>query len=641
MARIIKQGECGKNGDNLTWTLDKEGLLTISGEGEMEEYTASYSPFFYGVKYIKAVHISHGVTSIGKEALFLCYALKSIEIPNSVTTIGDGAFTLCSALTNIKIPNSVTSIGERAFSGCEALTSIEIPNSVTEIGNYTFSGCKELTNIEIPNSVTKIGENAFAGCKALTNIDVAEDNTNYSSTDGVLYDKEKKTLIKCPEGKTSIEIANSVTEIEDGVFSGCHALTNIEIPNSMTKIGENAFAGCKALTNIDVAEDNTNYSSTDGVLYDKEKKTLIKCPKGKTSIEIPNSVTNIGNSAFEGCSSLTNIEIPNSVTSIGKDAFDGCEALKYNLYDNGLYLGNKENPYAFLIKAKTKDITSCLIDEECYNIASDAFNGCWRLTNIEIPDSVTTIGSHAFSGCSALTNIETPNSVTKIGSWAFNDCRALKKIKIPNSVTEIEDFTFVWCESLTSIKIPNSVTSVGGSAFGWCKALEKIKIPNSVTYIGNVAFMQCEALESIKIPNSVTEIGGSAFWGCKALTSIDVAEDNANYTSIDGALFDKEKEKLICCPESKTTLKIPHTVTKIEDGGKSLKNIYIQCEHPELLEINEYAFREIRSKNCTLHVPAGSKERYRQHPRFRKFKKIKVKHDNLIEFIKYLIGKFI
>ena len=616
MARILKQGKCG---DNLIWTINNEGLLTISGEGEMWDCTGpDNSPFFSLFKYIKTVHISHGITSIGKMALVLCYALKSIEIPNSVTTIGDGAFTLCSELTSIKIPDSVTSIGKDAFGGCEALTSIEISNSVT-----------------------KIGENAFAGCKALTNIDVAEDNTNYSSTDGVLYDKEKKTLIKCPEGKTSIEIANSVTEIEDGLFSGCHALTNIEIPNSVTKIGENAFAGCKALTNIDVAEDNTNYSSTDGVLYDKEKKTLIKCPKGKTNveipnsminignsafegcssltnIEIPNSVTNIGNNAFEGCSSLTNIEIPNSVTSIGKDAFDGCKALKYNLYDNGLYLGNKENPYAFLIKAKTKDTTSCLIDEECYNIASDAFNGCWRLTNIEIPDSVTTIGSGAFQWCEALTSIEIPNSVTKIGSWAFGWCEALKKIKIPNSVTEIEDFTFVRCEALTIVKIPNSVTSVGIGAFDGCKALKKIKIPNSVTIIEGRSFVDCEAL-----------------------TNIDVAEDNANYASIDGALFDKEKKILICSPESKTTLKIPHSVTKIEDVGRSLKNIYIQCKHPELLEINEYAFREIRSKNCTLHVPAGSKERYRQHPRFRKFKKIKVKHDNLIEFIKYLIGKFI
>ncbi|MBR6078279.1 MAG: leucine-rich repeat domain-containing protein, partial [Paludibacteraceae bacterium] len=177
--------------------------------------------------------------------------------------------------------------------------------------------------------------------------------------------------------------------------------------------------------------------------------------------------------------------------------------------------------------------------------------------------------------------------------------------------------------------------------FGDCEALTDVKMSNSVTKIEDRAFSECKALTNIKIPDSVTTIGSGAFDGCEALTNIDVAEDNANYASIDGALFDKEKKILICSPESKTTLKIPHSVTKIEDVGRSLKNIYIQCKHPELLEINEDAFREIRSKNCTLHVPAGSKERYRLHPRFRKFKKIKVKHDNLIEFIKYLIGKYI
>ncbi|MBP3467137.1 MAG: leucine-rich repeat domain-containing protein, partial [Paludibacteraceae bacterium] len=160
MAEIIKQGTCGHK---LTWTLDNEGLLTISGEGKMENYGFFDSPF------------------------------KNTNV------------------TKVEISQGVTSIGESAFSGCKALTSIEIPNSVTSIGLGAFLGCEALTSIEIPNSVTSIGSYAFEGCEALTNINISDGNANYASVNGVLYDKEKKTLIRCPQTKTSIEIPNSVT----------------------------------------------------------------------------------------------------------------------------------------------------------------------------------------------------------------------------------------------------------------------------------------------------------------------------------------------------------------------------------------------------------------------------------------------
>ena len=191
------------------------------------------------------------VTSIGGSAFRYCTSLTSVTIPDSVTSIGGWAFTDCASLTSVTIPDGVTSIGEYTFSWCTSLTSATIPDSVTSIGEFAFHNCKSLTSVTIPNSVTSIGRGAFSSCASLTGIWVAEGNSHYvSDASGVLFDKDKTTLVQCPGAFAVYTIPGSVTSIGDDAFSGCASLTSVTIPDSVTSIGNYAFSCCGSLTDV-------------------------------------------------------------------------------------------------------------------------------------------------------------------------------------------------------------------------------------------------------------------------------------------------------------------------------------------------------------------------------------------------------
>ena len=234
------------------------------------------------------------VTSIGGSAFRYCTSLTSVTIPDSVTSIGGWAFTDCVSLTSVTIPDGVTSIGEYTFSWCTSLTSATIPDSVTSIGEFAFHNCKSLTSMTIPRSVVSIGYDAFGWCESLT----------------------------------SVTILDGVRSIGNSAFTDCKSLTSVTIPNSVTSIGRGAFSSCASLTGIWVAEGNSHYvSDASGVLFNKDKTTLVQCPGAFAVYTIPGSVTSIGDDAFSGCASLTSVTIPDSVTSIGNYAFSCCGSL--------------------------------------------------------------------------------------------------------------------------------------------------------------------------------------------------------------------------------------------------------------------------------------------------------------------------
>lgn len=246
---LLDSGTCG---ENVTWTLTSDGVLTISGEGAMADYYSSGAPWYSYQTYITNAVIKYSVTSIGSYAFYNCTSLESITIPDRVTSIGMGAFFGCISLENITLPDSTTSIDSDAFLGCISLESITIPSEVT-----------------------LIGVDAFCGCEVLTEIHVDESNTTYCSEQGVLFNKERTRLVCYPAGKTedSYTIPTGVTSIGPSAFSWCNSLTSITIQAGVTSIGSRAFFGCRSLTNI----------------------------------TIPRNVTSIGDYAFNDCTALTDV----------------------------------------------------------------------------------------------------------------------------------------------------------------------------------------------------------------------------------------------------------------------------------------------------------------------------------------------
>ena len=512
--KITIHGTCGTN---LTWELDN-GVLTISGTGDMENYLQDDegAPWSEYSGNIKSIVIKNGVTSIGNNAFANCYNAAAVTIPDSVKAIGSSAFDSCSKLKQISIPGGVREIKYGTFRYCTGLENIVIPDGIELIDEYAFSNCTSLKSVNIPAAVTELYTSAFDHCDSLSGIDVDENNSYFSSVDGVLFSKSKSTLLCCPSGMEtdSYQIPDYVTSLAGGAFKYCSGLTSITVPDSVRSMGGYAFAGCKNIKEITLPGEIDEIS--DGMFWGCESLM---------SIVVPDGVQRIGDSAFYQCYALSSVSIPDSVQSIGWDAFYYCGSL-----------------------------TSIELPSGLESINDSTFSHCGALESITIPNTVKSICERAFSNCSALKDIYFNGSADEwleIEVSEYNDQLRSATVHCTDRNVTPEEFEVAWTlengvltisgkweiknygreeapwysesESITSVVVKDGVKRVGNNAFYGCSNLESVTLGDSVKSIGDYAFGGCSNLKTITIPAGLTSISYSAFGGCYALTTVNYA----------------------------------------------------------------------------------------------------------------------
>ena len=409
------------------------------------------------------------------------------------------------------IPNAtnglpITSIGDIAFFNIPTLASVTVGTNVGSIGDQAFS-YSSLTSIAIPASVTNISFNSFQTCYSLTNIVVATNNPDFSSAAGVLFNQNQTTLLQYPNGKAgNYTVPASVTDIGVDAFFESTNLTSVVLSSNVSMISSYAFWVCPAVTNFTVATNNLWFTSSAGVLFDKNQDTLLVYPPGKAaaSYVIPSTVTYIGMEAFFDSANLTSVTIGTNVSTVGDLAFGDCYALASISFPNSVTM-----------------------------ISGDAFSECSALANIALGTGVTNIEYQAFVGCFGITtitvaagnpafvsvnNVLFSSNLTTLVQYPTGS--GASSYVIPNSVTNVTSFAFMEAYNLASITLDTNIQSIGDSAFQQCYSLTSITIPNSVTNMGNSVFYDDFDLTNAVIGSGLTSIGFGVFDNCYNMPGI-------------------------------------------------------------------------------------------------------------------------
>ena len=387
---------------------------------------------------------------------------------------------------------TVVAIGNGAFRGNVKLAAVMIPDTVTKIEDSAFSGCTGLTDISLPKNLKTLGVDAFYGCSGLTSVLIPKtvENTQH------YYNGRFSPFRGCNNLQT-FRFEDGMTRIPDTILCYCTAKLDIVIPDSVTEIGDSAFRN-SGLVTVTIPDTVTKI----------EDSAFSGCT-GLTSMMVPDSVTDMGTGVFANCTSLTNVTLPNIRQNIVASTFEGCTSLE-----------------------------KIVLPETVTAIRDSAFKNCTALKEIVWSKAPGLIEANAFYNCDALTEVEIPTTVTSVGDQAFYDCDSLTTVDFPDTVTKMGTKVFYDCDALTSVKLGSGITTIPASTFEHCDVLESIVIPRRVTTIGNSAFKDCVKFTSITIPRSVTSIGSTAFSYLNKLTIYGVAGTYAEtYANDNGIKF--------------------------------------------------------------------------------------------------------
>lgn len=320
---------------------------------------------FYNFSSLRGITLPNTITSIENTAFANCVSLYEINIPASVVEIGRNAFATC-GLESLVIPNSVKAIDYGAFSTCFTLKTVELSNNLSSLGDLAFENCMELTSVTIPATLEKIGINPFSRCTKLEKINIDSANKNYTVSDGVLFNKDLSRLISYPGGKpNAYTVPSSVKSIDDAAFSYAEKLSAVSIPSTVSNIGKKAFNYCTSLSSI-IIPDSVSVI---------EESTFLGCNNITTAI-LPKHLRNIESSAFASCNLLQNVEIPEKVETIGFMAFSGTCLEKLNIPESVTQIGD----YSF---SSIPTLTSVKISTSVINFGNRIWEGCYNIMDVE------------------------------------------------------------------------------------------------------------------------------------------------------------------------------------------------------------------------------------------------------------------
>ena len=541
-------------------------------------------------------------------------AITSLTLPSGTVSIGDSAFYDCANLVTVNIPDSIKEINKYAFQGCTSLSSVNFAEGthLKMLDSSIFAGCTSLIEFKLPKSDTAkdlfgsssavkkftlakdalLSDGVLVGLTSCEEFVVEEGNTSFVAENGVLYNKNKSTLIRYPQSKadTSFAVPEGVTQIGDSskqsAFYGAKKLTSVSIPASVRTIGAAAFYNCNALTNIDflaakdgnnfdlsIGEDAFGYSGLTSIVIPARVAAVGGLSRGtfrnntsltSVTFEKGSRITSIPTEAFNFCTALKSIHLPATVTEIERNAFIYCKSLAAVTIEEGgeiLKIGNTAfkgtklsvtninaliknvteiSEYAYQETTSTVDEDGTLvIPEGITTIGREAFRKANGIKKIQFPSSLVSIESYAFSECSNLTEVVIPDGVISIGDSAFRGCASLKKVVVPSSVVDLGNYAFISCFALEEADV---ACDIGYRMFDGCDKLKNLTLGNTVTAIGDYAFNGCDSLERVVLPSSLTNvgevpaIGREAFRDCKKLESVAFAE-NYNQITIGESAF--------------------------------------------------------------------------------------------------------